>query len=78
MKDNLDIPIEVIKEICKQSEMWEINNPRVIAMLNNIFKCLKDDESLDEESKETSIHICLLYTSPSPRDREKSRMPSSA
>ena len=23
-------------------------------------------------------HICLLYTSPSPRDRQKSRMPSSA
>ena len=57
MKDNLDIPIEVIKEICKQSEMWEINNPRVIAMLNNIFKCLKDEETLDEESKETLIHI---------------------
>ena len=57
MTDNLEIPIEVIKEVCKQSEMWEINNPRVISMLNNIFKCLKDDESLDEESKETSIHI---------------------
>ena len=25
-----------------------------------------------------SMHICLLYTSPSPRDRQKSRMPSSA
>ena len=24
------------------------------------------------------IYICLLYTSPSPRDRQKSRMPSSA
>ena len=24
------------------------------------------------------IKICLLYTSPSPRDRQKSRMPSSA
>ena len=24
------------------------------------------------------VHICLLYTSPSPRDRQKSRMPSSA
>ena len=24
------------------------------------------------------IQICLLYTSPSPRDRQKSRMPSSA
>ena len=25
-----------------------------------------------------TIHACLLYTSPSPRDRQKSRMPSSA
>ena len=24
------------------------------------------------------VSICLLYTSPSPRDRQKSRMPSSA
>ena len=33
------------------------------------------------ESKEFAsgeIYICLLYTSPSPRDRQKSRMPSSA
>ena len=28
--------------------------------------------------KSTLMHICLLYTSPSPRDRQKSRMPSSA
>ena len=26
----------------------------------------------------TSFEDCLLYTSPSPRDRQKSRMPSSA
>eukprot|EP00828_Plagiopyla_frontata_P025232 TRINITY_DN3225_c0_g1_i4.p1 TRINITY_DN3225_c0_g1~~TRINITY_DN3225_c0_g1_i4.p1 ORF type:complete len:159 (-),score=29.53 TRINITY_DN3225_c0_g1_i4:23-499(-) len=26
----------------------------------------------------SAIHTCLLYTSPSPRDRQKSRMPSSA
>ena len=25
-----------------------------------------------------NIYTCLLYTSPSPRDRQKSRMPSSA
>ena len=24
------------------------------------------------------VNVCLLYTSPSPRDRQKSRMPSSA
>ena len=36
---------------------------------------------LDEEFNETiqsPIHDCLLYTSPSPRDRTRSRMPSSA
>jgi isopentenyl-diphosphate delta-isomerase len=27
---------------------------------------------------ETSLEACLLYTSPSPRDRTRSRMPSSA
>ena len=26
----------------------------------------------------SSVNTCLLYTSPSPRDRQKSRMPSSA
>ena len=25
-----------------------------------------------------TVQVCLLYTSPSPRDRQKSRMPSSA
>ena len=29
-------------------------------------------------SREIEEEICLLYTSPSPRDRQKSRMPSSA
>ena len=28
--------------------------------------------------KDNAILVCLLYTSPSPRDRQKSRMPSSA
>ena len=29
-------------------------------------------------SDQPTPHACLLYTSPSPRDRQKSRMPSSA
>src|SRR5678809_1697767 len=28
--------------------------------------------------RESPFYTCLLYTSPSPRDRQKSRMPSSA
>ena len=31
-----------------------------------------------ERTKKGIIYICLLYTSPSPRDRTRSRMPSSA
>ena len=29
-------------------------------------------------SQDRAFNVCLLYTSPSPRDRQKSRMPSSA
>ena len=36
--------------------------------------CSKDCRKKWFEQK----HFCLLYTSPSPRDRQKSRMPSSA
>ena len=32
----------------------------------------------DEDTRVRSLQVCLLYTSPSPRDRQKSRMPSSA
>ena len=31
-----------------------------------------------DESKNEDVESCLLYTSPSPRDRTRSRMPSSA
>ena len=34
--------------------------------------------ALYEQSFHTYYDTCLLYTSPSPRDRQKSRMPSSA
>ena len=30
------------------------------------------------DAEKNNIGVCLLYTSPSPRDRQKSRMPSSA
>eukprot|EP01015_Nassula_variabilis_P029344 TRINITY_DN6284_c0_g1_i7.p1 TRINITY_DN6284_c0_g1~~TRINITY_DN6284_c0_g1_i7.p1 ORF type:complete len:330 (-),score=50.17 TRINITY_DN6284_c0_g1_i7:39-1028(-) len=36
------------------------------------------DVDFDTDLKGQTIQTCLLYTSPSPRDRQKSRMPSSA
>ena len=55
--------------------------------LHNIFKNLNPEailikNDLDEhtliEAINNVLNSCLLYTSPSPRDRQKSRMPSSA
>ena len=34
--------LEFIKAICKQSNMWELYNPRVIGMVHNIIKCVQE------------------------------------
>ena len=39
---------------------------------------MSDEEFAMFKSLIDELSICLLYTSPSPRDRQKSRMPSSA
>ena len=67
--------------------------PRILAMalINNFMKPFFNqyidyefsksmEDSLDEilESNNPQLSNCLLYTSPSPRDRTRSRMPSSA
>ena len=38
----------------------------------------KADHKAAKEKADHQTHPCLLYTSPSPRDRTRSRMPSSA
>ena len=38
----------------------------------------KDAFVLKDLKQQAQVLTCLLYTSPSPRDRQKSRMPSSA
>ena len=39
---------------------------------------LKSDMENEDAKQDAQRRICLLYTSPSPRDVEESRMPSSA
>ena len=39
--------------------------------------CVSDPRQLTAETEDVTW-LCLLYTSPSPRDRTRSRMPSSA
>ena len=47
--------------------VFEINSREVLVVRSN-----------EGELYAVEDNCCLLYTSPSPRDREKSRMPSSA
>ena len=42
------------------------------------LKPVMDKLSDEYKDKAGFYYACLLYTSPSPRDRQKSRMPSSA
>ena len=59
MRDDSRIPFDTIKEICKQSKMWELDNPRVIGMVNNILLCLENEENLDDESRVILMNIVI-------------------
>ena len=55
------------------------------ALVDELRKRTSEEDILDFEEKFNSkneknlhVYICLLYTSPSPRDPHLSRMPSSA
>ena len=46
---------------------------------NSEERVVMDDAWIHKDNKfYEPLKVCLLYTSPSPRDRQKSRMPSSA
>ena len=66
----VDIKLE---DITKKFSKLEANILGVIR--NEKFTFLKKKDVMKKHDK---AYVCLLYTSPSPRDRQKSRMPSSA
>ena len=39
--------------------MSELNNPRVIGMINNMMKCIEIEESYTQDQKETAVNIIL-------------------
>ena len=62
---------------------WGLSSAWNPAQQDFVEEGLNDYNELDEGYYNPSDYIyvkqgCLLYTSPSPRDRQKSRMPSSA
>ena len=70
----LDIALKEAKEICDEDENFcekiGINGMKIIEEIYNKKK--------NTVNILTHCNACLLYTSPSPRDKRQSRMPSSA
>ena len=52
-------------------------NESIASERRSLTQALTKQENLLQRKAE-GLHTCLLYTSPSPRDRTRSRMPSSA
>ena len=70
---DLEGAVQMLDDMCK-------SNKDVAAVHHTYaeFANMLNVEAQDDVIPGGKIMICLLYTSPSPRDREKSRMPSSA
>ena len=57
----------------------DVNSPVVVDSGNDINKGVMNSSPLTlPQANDDVTSTCLLYTSPSPRDRTRSRMPSSA
>ena len=64
------------KELEQTQHEIQTLKKRQLALEEIELEIMVRSEAVTERSK--VLTTCLLYTSPSPRDRQKSRMPSSA
>ena len=67
-----------LKELIVEVLNLEDVSPSDIVSEDPLFNDGLGLDSIDALELGIAIKACLLYTSPSPRDRQKSRMPSSA
>ena len=71
MVEEFDLPETIIDRKVRHMKMISPSNREVDISLDNVYG-KSDNEYIG------MCRSCLLYTSPSPRDRTRSRMPSSA
>ena len=67
------VPCEMSLKSNKNNNEWNAG-----AMSTQFGNNVNQKITLSRKESSTFTNTCLLYTSPSPRDRQKSRMPSSA
>ena len=73
-----DIVLLDIKEGFAEGKALDLMQTASTKGFNSVITGTTADYSLTKGSDVVVITSCLLYTSPSPRDRTRSRMPSSA
>ena len=78
MSKSIEVAKEAIKKKCKPIEISDDFNQLQISISTNQILDVVDFIKNDEACEFRQITDCLLYTSPSPRDKRQSRMPSSA
>ena len=78
--NNINAIDDLILEVIDTPEQITISALRNNAGAGGVILALACDEVIVRQGIVLNPHYktCLLYTSPSPRDRQKSRMPSSA
>ena len=82
--------VELVNQFTEQTNFesawaWALNLDPGPARTNSLLTVIKKIDQIQSTSAaqlwmqdEALSQICLLYTSPSPRDKRQSRMPSSA
>ena len=68
-----DANLDTIKRMSREQVAKKVGLEDGVSELEHIMGVISEHVGSRKRSKS-----CLLYTSPSPRDRQKSRMPSSA
>ena len=75
-KDEMDIWADFWAKGDKYQTLLIVKKPDLAYMLRN--KQIQNSVEIEEWLAYEETMACLLYTSPSPRDKRQSRMPSSA
>ena len=68
----------ILKYLFSYIEKWYWDGKVLQTMAGVDLETKKLHELWEADDKQITPHTCLLYTSPSPRDKTPSRMPSSA
>ena len=77
-KQNFYFYRTVLSGVKKMEPRWKRGVSVVSGSMGEIIGKVYVEKHFDQKAKDRMIDLCLLYTSPSPRDGLLSRMPSSA